>query len=142
MQSIIASPGEGARLRVIGETVRVLASAAATGGAFEVFELEAPEGSGPVPHAHPWTEAYMVLEGEADVLLDGKKTIATAGCFYHIPAGAKHAYRIRTKTAKFLVITSPAGAHEFFTEVDAETGGSCEDMARVTALAVKHGFLV
>ena len=84
----------------------------------------------------------MVLEGEADVLLDGKKTIATAGCFYHIPPGAKHAYRIRTKTAKFLVITSPAGAHDFFTEVHAETGGSCEDMARVTALAVKHGFLV
>lgn len=142
MQSIIASPTDGARLRVVGDVVRVLASATETGGAFEVFELEGPEGSGPPAHAHPWSEAYVVVEGEADVYLDGRKNRATAGCFFHIPAGTKHGYRIRSKSAKFIVITSPGGARDFFIELDAETGGSCEDMARVTAVAVKHGFVV
>lgn len=142
MQSIIANPADGARLRVVGDMVRVLATSQQTGGAYEIFELEGPEGSGPPPHAHPWSEAYMVLEGEADVLLDGAHSRATAGCFYHIPAGRTHAYRILSKSAKFVVITSPAGASSFFTELDAETAGSCEDMGKVMAVAMRHGFTV
>ncbi|HVG22980.1 MAG TPA: cupin domain-containing protein [Thermoanaerobaculia bacterium] len=142
MPSIIANPAEGARLRVVGDTVRVLAASQDTGGAYEVFEVEGPEGSGPPPHAHPWSEAYVVIDGEAEVLVDGARSRATAGCFYHIPAGTPHAYRITSKTAKFVVITSPSGASRFFTELDAETGGSCDDMAKVFAIAVKHGFAI
>lgn len=140
MQSIIANPADGARLRVVGDVVRVLASSEQTGGAYEIFELEGPEGSGPPPHAHPWSEAYVVTEGEADVFIEGAKLDATLGCFFHIPAGTTHGYRIRSKSAKFVVITSPAGASNFFTELDAETAGSCEDMGKVMAVALKHGF--
>ena len=142
MQSIIANPTDGARLRVVGDVVRVLASSEQTGGAYEIFELEGPEGSGPPPHAHPWTEAYVVTEGEADVWIEGEKLRAAPGCFIHIPAGTTHGYRIRSKSAKFVVITSPAGASDFFHEMDAETGGSCEDMGKVMAVALKHGFNV
>jgi quercetin dioxygenase-like cupin family protein len=142
MQSIIANPADGARLRVVGDTVRVLASSQQTGGGYEIFELEGLEGSGPPPHAHPWAEAYVVVDGEADVLIDGTHSRATAGCFYQIPAGTTHAYRITSKSAKFVVITSPAGASNFFTELDAETAGSCEDMGKVMAVAMKHGFTV
>lgn len=142
MQSIIANPTDGARLRVVGDVVRVLASAADTGGAYEIFELEGPEGSGPPPHAHPWSEAYVVVEGEAEVYVDGRHSLATAGSFYQVPAGTKHAYRIKSPSAKFVVITSPAGASNFFAELDAETAGSCEDMGKVFAVAVKHGFTV
>ena len=102
MQSIIANPDDGARLRVVGDTVRVLASAAQTGGNYEIFELEGPEGSGPPPHAHPWTEAYVVIDGEADVLVDGTHSRATPGCFIQVPAGTPHSYRITSKSAKFV----------------------------------------
>ena len=51
-------------------------------------------------------------------------------------------YRVTSKSAKFVVVTSPAGASEFFTELDAETAGSCEDMGKVFAVAMKHGFTV
>lgn len=142
MQSIIAHPADGTRLRVVGDVVRVLASSQQTGGSYEIFELEGPEGSGPPPHAHPWAEAYVVTEGEADVFIEGTKLDAAPGSFFHIPAGTTHGYRIRSKTAKFVVITSPAGASSFFTELDAETGGSCEDMGKVMAVALKHGFTV
>lgn len=142
MQSIIANAADGPRLRVAGDLVRVLASAADTGGAYEIFELEGPEGSGPPPHAHPWSEAYVVVEGEAEVFVDGAHSVATAGSFYQVPAGTKHTYRITSKSAKFVVITSPAGASNFFTELDAETAGSCEDMGKVFAVAIKHGFTV
>lgn len=142
MHSIIASPTDGPRLRVVGDVMRVLATGEQTGGAFEIFEMEGPEGSGPPPHAHPWSEAYLVIEGEADVYLDGKHTAAGPGSFFHIPAGTTHAYRIRSKAARFVVITSPAGASDFFHELDAETAGSCEDMGKVFAVAMKHGFTV
>jgi quercetin dioxygenase-like cupin family protein len=142
MPSIIANPADGARLRVVGDVVRVLASSAQTGGAYEIFELEGPEGSGPPPHAHPWVEAYVVTEGEADVYIEGTKLSATPGCFFHIPAGTTHGYRIRSQSAKFVVITSPAGASDFFHEIDAETAGSCEDMGKIMAVAMKHGFTV
>ena len=142
MTSIVAQPTEGTRLRVVGDVVRVLASAEQTGGAYEIFELEGPEGSGPPPHAHPWAEAYVVTEGEADVYLEGRKEAARPGCFFHIPAGVTHGYRIRSKSAKFVVITSPAGACNFFTELDAETAGSCEDMGKIAAVAKRHGFRV
>ena len=140
--TIITNPADGERLRVVGDNVRVLASGDETGGAYEIFELEAPEGNGPPPHAHPWSESYLVVEGEADVFVNGSHSIAKPGCFYQIPAGTKHCYKIRTKSAKFVVVTSPAGARDFFVELDAVTGGSCEDMGKVVAVAVKHGFTV
>ena len=84
----------------------------------------------------------VVVEGEADVFVDGSHSIAKPGCFYQIPAGTKHCYKIRSKSAKFVVVTSPAGARDFFVELDAVTGGSCEDMGKVVAVAVKHGFTV
>ena len=142
MESIVANPADGTRLRVVGDSVRVLASAEQTGGAYEIFELEGPEGSGPPPHAHPWSEAYVVVEGEADVYIEGTRLEAKPGCFVHIPAGTVHGYRIRSKSARFVVVTSPAGASEFFTELDAETGGSCEDMGKIAAVAMRHGFRV
>ncbi len=142
MHSIVAKPSDGARLRVVGDVVRVLASSQQTGGAYEIFELEGSAGSGPPPHVHPWSEAYVVTEGEADVWIEGAKLAATPGCFFHIPAGTPHRYRITSPTAKFVVITSPAGASSFFTELDAETAGSCEDMGKVVAVALKHGFTV
>lgn len=142
MQQVIATPADGARLRVVGDEIRVLASASQTGGGYEIFELQGPEGSGPPPHAHPWAEAYVVVEGSADVWIEGTRLPATRGSFFHIPAGTTHGYRITSPQAKFVVITSPGGASGFFTELDAETAGSCEDMGKVMAVALKHGFTI
>jgi quercetin dioxygenase-like cupin family protein len=79
MHSIIATPADGARLRVVGDVVRVLAASHDTGGAYEIFEMEGTEGNGPPPHSHPWTEAYVVVEGEADVFVDGERWPAGSG---------------------------------------------------------------
>ena len=137
MHSIIASPTDGALLQVTGDIMRVLATAEQTGNNYEMFIMEALEGSGPPPHAHPWSEAYFVLEGEADVFLDGQHLSATTGCFVQIPAGTMHAHRVTSKSARFVVVTSPKGASGFFHEVHAET-----DLEKVVGVAVKHGFTV
>jgi quercetin dioxygenase-like cupin family protein len=137
MHSIIAGPADGARRNVTGDLMRILATTEQTGGAYEIFVMDAVEGSGPPPHAHPWSEAYFVVEGEADVFLDGRHLTATPGCFLQIPAGTVHAHRVTSKAARFLVVTAPRGATGFFEEVDAET-----DTDRVVGIAIKHGFTV
>ena len=141
-KTIFVNPGEGTALRVVGDTIRVLAGAPDTGGAYEIFELRGPRDSGPPPHAHPWNEAYVVLEGEAEVLVDGSTRNVTAGCFVNIPAGAVHSYRVLSEGARFIIVTSPAGAAEFFAELDRETEGSKDDLAKIVAVATRHGFTV
>jgi quercetin dioxygenase-like cupin family protein len=137
MHSIHVQPTEGARFHVTGDLMRVLASAEQTGDAYEMFVMEAVQGSGPPPHAHPWSEAYLVLEGEAEVFVDGAHSIASTGCFFQIPAGTVHAHRVRSKSAKFVVVTSPRGARNFFEEAHDET-----DFEKVVGIAIKHGFTV
>jgi len=136
MHSIIASPTDGARLNVTGDIMRVLATTEQTGGAYEIFVMDAVEGSGPPPHAHPWSEAYFVLEGEADVYLDGRHLTAVPGCFVQVPAGTLHAHRVRTKSARFMVVTTP-GASQFFNDAHDET-----DFDKVVGIAIQHGFTV
>jgi len=137
MHSIIANPTDGTRLLVTGDVMRLLATSDQTGDAYEIFEMEAIEGSGPPPHAHPWSEAYFVLEGEADVYVDGQHLKAVPGCFVQIPAGTIHAHRVTSKKARFMVVTSPHGASDFFHEAHDET-----DFEKVVGIAVKHGFSV
>jgi quercetin dioxygenase-like cupin family protein len=63
-QPFVVSPQDRTQLlRVVGEHITVLASAAQT-GSYEIFFQAGPEGSGPPPHNHPWDEAFYVLRGE------------------------------------------------------------------------------
>jgi uroporphyrinogen-III synthase len=48
-----------------------------------------------------------------------------------------HAHRVRSKSAKFVVVTSPRGARNFFEEAHDET-----DFEKVVGIAIKHGFTV
>jgi len=136
MHSIIANPTDGIHVNVAGDAMRFVATSDQTGDAYEIFEMEAVEGSGPPPHAHPWSEAYFVVEGEADVYVGGKHFKAVPGCFMQIPAGTFHTHRVTSKTARFVVVTSK-GASAFMREADAVT-----DMDAVVGIGVKHGFTV
>ena len=136
-RELFIGAADGTRHQVVGDTMRVLATSADTGGAFEVFELTGPRDSGPPPHAHPWSESYSLIEGTVDVFIDGKTISGTPGCFFQIPAGAFHSYRITSEVAKVLIVTSPGGAADFFSDVDSET-----DMKTVAGIALRHGFTV
>jgi quercetin dioxygenase-like cupin family protein len=141
-REIFASPDDGRILRVVTDSIRVLASGTDTGGAYEVFELSGPRESGPPLHSHPWSEAYVMLEGEVEVTIADNKMMTTPGCFANVPAGTLHTYKILSEGARFIVITSPAGAGDFFTELDREAGGSVEDLDKIVQIALQHGFNV
>ncbi len=134
-RQLVIGSAEGPRHQVVGDSMRVLAEAADTGGAFEVFEMTGPRDSGPPPHAHPWTESYSVIEGTIDILIGDQTLSGTPGCFFQIPAGTFHSYRITSDMARVLIVTSPSGAADFFREIDSET-----DMAKMIGIAMRHGF--
>ena len=73
-RELFIGSADGTKHQVVGDTMRVLAKSADTGGAFEIFEMTGPRDSGPPPHAHPWTESYTIIEGTLDVTI-GDKTV-------------------------------------------------------------------
>jgi len=139
-QSFVITPGEQVPLRVVGETISILATAQAT-GSYEVFLQHGPEGAGPPPHFHDWDEAYYVLEGRMDVTVDNRTRTVSAGEFIHIPRGVVHAFRLHAGGAKFLSINSGAGAAQFFQEMDREVGGEM-NIPRILDVASRHGVSV
>lgn len=127
-------------LNVVGEHITVLASGATT-GSYEIFLQEGPEGSGSVPHTHPWDESFFVTQGEVDFSLeDGENLTATAGTLVHVPAGSKHWFRWRAGGGAMLSMTSRQGASAMFTEIHQEIAPDRPDVDKLIEIAVRHGL--
>ena len=122
--------------RVVGERVHVLARGDET-GAGEAFIQEGPPGMGPPPHVHPWDEAYLMLEGEMDVLLGDRQLHLTPGMFVYVPANTVHNFRYTTP-GRFFSYTSAAGAAQFFRELDRDAPELPPDLPRVIAVAERN----
>ena len=59
---------------------------------------EVPAGGSAGPHTHPGIETGYVLEGEADLIIEGKTQHLKAGDSYSIPAGAVHDVKVPAKS--------------------------------------------
>jgi quercetin dioxygenase-like cupin family protein len=126
---------DGAKLRVTGDSVRVLATKNDTDQKFEVFEFTAMRDSGPPPHAHPWSEAYLMVRGDMEVLVDGRAVDVAAGGFVHIPAGVVHALRVTSDIATFFVITGPGNLSAMLGELHDQS-----DFPTIVEIALRNGL--
>ena len=109
---LIVPPGSGEQLTVrAGSTLEFKAVAATTGGAFSLHERHIPAGSRrPPAHVHPdRTEAFWVLDGEAEFELDRELVTAGAGAFVLVPGGVLHTFgATASPAAHVLVLHAPA----------------------------------
>jgi mannose-6-phosphate isomerase-like protein (cupin superfamily) len=140
MPVYITDPAAGPVLEIMGEELRPLTPDAG-GLAVQVFDTtapdEAPGEAGPPPHRHPWDEVYVVLRGVLNVF-DGRDwRPAPAGHCVTVPAGQWHAYRNGTADCRFLTITGPGRAREFFEHSAAELTAP-PDLRAAVALAARH----
>lgn len=134
--------GCGRPLNVVGEHIRVLASGATT-GSYEVFLQEGPEGSGPIPHTHPWDESFYVTRGEVDFSIDRSELrTARPGDLVHVPAGTPHWFRWKRGGGAMLSMTSRLGASRLFTDIDREIAPDKPDVERLIEIALRHGLTV
>ena len=126
-------PGEGKRTAwVLGELVTYKIPSPRTGGAYSLFEVATPPGAGSPPHVqHREDEAFYVLEGEFEFLLNGNTLIAGAGSLLYVPKGTLHAHRnVGEGVGRMLITQTPGGLYErFFEEVGKPADGESGPLA-------------
>ena len=145
-------PGQGGRsLWVFGELVVFKTKSEQTGGAYSLFEVASQPGSGPPPHVqHREDEAFYVLEGEYEFLVEGRTLRAGAGSLLYVPRGNLHAHRNTGEgVGRMLLSQTPGGSHERFFEEIGEEGRDVSTLPvfigsreteRIAKIAVEYGI--
>jgi uncharacterized cupin superfamily protein len=90
--AVLLGPGEGRRFwtGLSRGAVKVESGSAD----FSIFESSPPPGApGPAPHLHrSYDEAWFIIEGTVEFLLDGKRERQGAGGFVFVPRGVAHSF--------------------------------------------------
>ncbi len=103
---------------IVGDTYTITVSGEDTAGRFCVIDMHIPPGGGPSPHRHDFEETFLMLEGEMEATLRGKKSTVQAGETINIPANAPHQFHNSSaKPVRLICICSPSGQEKFFAEV-------------------------
>lgn len=110
--------GHGQRLNTVDSTATVKIDAADTSDAYELFEVDAPEGPGVPPHRHPWAEAYYVLEGHLRVQVGQQRYDLEPGSSITVPPNAIHATEADGGSCRFLAFSLSAGTGLLFADLD------------------------
>ena len=87
MAATIVRAGERPPLNVLGMPLTMLCEAKETNGNWSLFEEQVPLGMGPPPHRHDWDEAYYILEGQVNFVIDGESVTSSPGDFNYLPRG-------------------------------------------------------
>jgi mannose-6-phosphate isomerase-like protein (cupin superfamily) len=112
--------GEGKTLWVLGGLYEFKATGEDTRGMFALWETTTPPGNpGPPSHIHHnEDEVFYLLEGELELMVEGRASVVGAGTFVNIPRGTLHTFRnAGTTPARFLGMVTPGGFEGFFEEV-------------------------
>jgi len=98
-----------------GGTMTLHLTGAQTGGAFCLLEDRMPPGHATPPHVHrDEDEAFLVLEGELDVVVAGETTTVRAGGSAFAPRGIPHQLRNTSgRPVRVIVVGTPAGFDAF-----------------------------
>jgi quercetin dioxygenase-like cupin family protein len=117
--STVYAPGNGSRevwlpWHIVGRAA-VKATAADTEGRFSQIEFDDSRGTSPPLHVHHnGDESFYVIEGDIEVVCDGRRMAATSGDFVLIPRGQAHSYVVMSERARLLTTFAPAGVEDFF----------------------------
>ena len=88
-----------------------------TTGDYDLMMAETPPHvPGPPPHLHnTYTEAFLILEGELEFMVDGETRIVRAGESVDVPPNTLHTFNNKTDdTCRWINIHSPKGFRDFF----------------------------
>jgi mannose-6-phosphate isomerase-like protein (cupin superfamily) len=141
MPATTVKAGERQPLNVLGMPLTMLCHAEETGGAWSLFEEEVPLGMGPPPHRHDWDEAYYILDGVVDFLIDGQTVRSGAGDFNYLPRGTVHGFAGASDLpARVLIFAAPAHGSEFFHALNDEVRSLPEDAAKIPEIGERHGI--
>ncbi len=148
MIDTIVAPHQGARLDVLGDVVRILATAEETGGVFGAVEFTVMPGGGAPLHANNRENlAFYVADGSLQFTTNGEVTILGAGSWFFAPAGNAHTYHNKTDDiARTLMLCVPGGFEQMFADAGRTLGADEtsrppreEDIGRVMEATGHYG---
>ncbi|WP_435157173.1 cupin domain-containing protein [Amycolatopsis sacchari] len=113
-----STAGEGLELTSPDARITVKAGAEHTGGAYELFEVDAPRGPAVPPHTTPWPKAYYVLHGRMTVLVDDAEYELGPAASITVPPDAPHTFTVRSPSVQFLAFSLTDAMGRFFRDVD------------------------
>jgi quercetin dioxygenase-like cupin family protein len=87
-----------------------------TGGAFEVFEVDAPRIPPAPPHRGPWTSTLHLLTGSIRFSVDDEAFDLEPGETITVLAGHAFTFEVLSDRARFLAVTSGDRAGRFFAD--------------------------
>lgn len=141
MAATIVRAGQRKPLNVLGMPLTMLCEASETKGNWSLFEEEVPLGMGPPPHHHDWDEAYYILDGQVDFLIDGQMVRSSRGDFNYLPRGTTHGFKGASDTpARVLIFAAPAHGSEFFHELNEQVRTIPDDLPKIPDIGRQHGI--
>jgi len=149
MTDTIVKQDEGQVLDVLGDRVRILATAEQTGGIFGAIEEIVPPGGGAPLHVNNRESlAWYVAEGTLQFTTDGEVAELPAGSWFYTPAGSAHTFHNATdKPARALMIAFPGGFEGMFREVGRTLAAgevtrppTDEEIGKLMATAPRYGL--
>jgi quercetin dioxygenase-like cupin family protein len=132
---------EGTRLDAVDSVATEKVASIDTAGTYELFEIDAPAGSGIPPHRHEWPEAYYVLDGLLDVAVGARTFRMGPGDTITVPPRAAHTFSVTSERCRFLSFSLGDGAGRLFADLDLEVpdGPPEEVVPVVLAVAERNG---
>lgn len=142
MAARYTGPGKGSALDTFDAIHTVKVSAEDTGGAYELFEVDAPRGPAVPMHRTPWAKTFHMLAGTMTVHIEGEHHELEPGATIAIPDGAAHTFEVTTPTARFLAFTLSDAAGRLFADIVASIPPDRpiqEIASLLVAVAQRHG---
>jgi quercetin dioxygenase-like cupin family protein len=111
--------GEGAELAAPDAVLTVKIDAAHTGGAYEVFQVDAPRGPATPLHRTNWPKAYYLLQGRMLVQVEDEGYDLTPGASVTIPPNALHTFTVLSPSTTFLAVSLTDAMGRFHADLSA-----------------------
>ena len=106
-KTLIRGTDDGEATWFFNALVTTKAAMSETAGAYSLTEHLVTAASNPPMHVQTdEDEAFYILDGEVEFVVDGETVVATPGTFAFVARGAAHLFRVLTPTARMLVICS------------------------------------
>jgi mannose-6-phosphate isomerase-like protein (cupin superfamily) len=109
LEAFARHPGEGEARWWLGALAVILATGRDTGGRFCLVEVTEGEAETPLHVHHREDETFIVVEGEIDFEIGGRRIPARPGSVLFGPRGIPHGYTVRKGPSRMLFLLTPAG---------------------------------
>lgn len=111
--------GDGDKLKVMGDSVRVILRSEDTGGQLTLVQQRSSPGVGIPLHVNTREdEIFQVLEGQVEFHVGDQKLIAEAGTVVYAPKNLPHCFRVvGTASALIQITMMPGGLEKMIEEI-------------------------